>query len=42
MPTPVPVARTIGIITRPGWRPTAAQADFLALLREVGRQQADE
>lgn len=40
MPTPVPVARTIGITTRPGWRPTAAQSDFLTLLREVGREQA--
>ena len=40
MPTPVPVARTIGITTRPGWRPTAAQADFLGLLRAVAREQA--
>jgi len=36
LPTPVPVSRTIGIATRAGWRPTAAQAAFLALLREVG------
>lgn len=35
-PTPVPVNRTIGIATRAGWRPTAAQTAFLALLREVG------
>ena len=40
MPTPLPVARTIGITTRPGWRPTAAQAAFLATLREVGLEQA--
>ncbi len=40
MPTPVPVTRTIGITTRPGWRPTAAQADFLGLLRAVAREQA--
>lgn len=37
LPTPVPVARTIGITTRPGWRPTPAQGAFLALLNEVGR-----
>lgn len=40
IPTPVPVTRTIGITTRPGWRPTAAQADFLGLLRTVAREQA--
>ncbi len=36
LPTPVPVSRTIGIATRAGWRPTAAQGAFLTLLREVG------
>jgi len=30
--------RTIGITTRGDWRPTAAQTDFLRLLRECGRQ----
>jgi DNA-binding transcriptional LysR family regulator len=35
-PTPVPVRRTIGITTRAGWRPTAPQAAFLEVLREVG------
>ena len=32
---PVAVSRTIGLTTRNGWRPTAAQVDFVALLREV-------
>jgi LysR family transcriptional regulator of gallate degradation len=36
MPAPVPVERTIGITTRMGWRPTALQASFLAILREDG------
>ncbi|MDE2561463.1 MAG: LysR family transcriptional regulator [Sphingomonadales bacterium] len=35
LPTPVPVTRTIGVTTREGWRPTATQAAFVALLREV-------
>lgn len=35
LPTPAPVLRRIGIITRDGWRPTAPQAAFVALLREV-------
>lgn len=35
MATPVPVRRTIGIITRAGWRPTAVQTDFLNMLREA-------
>ncbi|WP_374529985.1 LysR substrate-binding domain-containing protein [Novosphingobium sp.] len=35
-PTPVPVTRTIGISTRPSWRPTAAQAAFVQMLREAG------
>lgn len=35
MATPVPVRRTIGIITRTGWRPTAVQTDFLNILREA-------
>ncbi|MDT0509067.1 LysR family transcriptional regulator [Novosphingobium sp. MMS21-SN21R] len=37
-PTPVPVARTIGITTREGWRPTAPQAAFTALLRQVAQE----
>ena len=40
LPTPVPVTRTIGIATRAGWRPTAAQAAFVELLRDVGRELA--
>lgn len=40
LPPPVPVERTIGITTRTGWRPTAAQAQFLALLHEVGAELA--
>lgn len=35
---PVPVNRTIGITTREGWRPTAPQAAFVALLREVAAE----
>lgn len=35
LPTPAPVLRRIGITTREGWRPTAPQAAFAALLREV-------
>ncbi|MCX9147391.1 LysR family transcriptional regulator [Erythrobacter sp. WG] len=38
LPPPVPVRRTIGITTRTDWRPTRAQAAFLALLHELGRQ----
>ena len=38
LPPPVPVARTIGITTREGWRPTAPQAAFVALLREVAAE----
>lgn len=37
-PTPVAVARTIGITTREGWRPTAPQAAFVALLRQVAAE----
>ena len=37
LPTPVPVARTIGISTRAGWRPTATQAEFLEALRKAGQ-----
>ncbi|MEN9682253.1 MAG: hypothetical protein RLZZ427_4 [Pseudomonadota bacterium] len=37
-PPPALVSRTIGISTRAGWRPTTAQAAFLALLREVGAE----
>lgn len=40
LPTPVPVTRTIGIATRAGWRPTAAQAAFVTLLEQVGRELA--
>ena len=36
LPTPVPVQRTIGITARMGWRPTTAQAAFVALLRQTG------
>ncbi len=36
LPTPSPIRRTIGITCREGWRPTAAQAGFLAQLRESG------
>ncbi len=35
LPTPARVLRRIGITTREGWRPTAPQAAFVALLREV-------
>jgi LysR family transcriptional regulator, regulator for genes of the gallate degradation pathway len=35
LPTPAPVLRRIGITTREGWRPTAPQSAFVALLREV-------
>ena len=38
LPTPAPVLRRIGITTREGWRPTAPQADFVALLREVAAE----
>lgn len=38
LPPPVPVARTIGITTREGWRPTAPQAAFVALLRQVAAE----
>lgn len=38
LPPPVPVMRTIGITTREGWRPTAPQAAFVALLREVAAE----
>jgi LysR family transcriptional regulator, regulator for genes of the gallate degradation pathway len=33
---PVTVERTIGITIRAGWRPTAAQAEFIAILRQCG------
>lgn len=35
MPPPVPVARTIGITTRMGWRPTQPQAAFVTILQKV-------
>ena len=35
LPPPVPVARTIGITTRAGWRPTPPQAAFVAILQKV-------
>jgi LysR family transcriptional regulator of gallate degradation len=38
LPAPAPVERIIGITTRIGWRPTAAQAAFLAVLRQVGKE----
>lgn len=37
LPTPAPVLRTIGIVARSGWRPTASQVTFLKILREVGQ-----
>ncbi|MFV0644326.1 MAG: LysR substrate-binding domain-containing protein [Sphingomonadaceae bacterium] len=37
-PPPAEVRRTIGIITRTGWRPTPPQTDLLTILREVGIQ----
>jgi LysR family transcriptional regulator of gallate degradation len=37
LPPPVPVLRTIGIVTRTGWRPTAAQAAFIEALRITGQ-----
>lgn len=37
-PTPAPVCRIIGTTHRAGWRPTAPQAAFMALLREVASQ----
>jgi LysR family transcriptional regulator of gallate degradation len=36
LPTPVPVTRTIGVTTRVGWRPTAPQAGFVEILRQIG------
>lgn len=38
LPPPAPVTRTIGITTREGWRPTATQAAFVAVLREVAAE----
>lgn len=38
-PTPLPVERAIGVLSRTGWRPTATQQAFLDLLREVGREE---
>ena len=35
---PVPVTRTIGITIREGWRPTAPQAAFVAMLKQVAAQ----
>jgi len=35
LPTPAPVLRQIGITTRAGWRPTAPQAAFMDILRQV-------
>lgn len=37
-PTPIPVKRTIGITTRDGWRPTAPQGAFVALLQQVAQE----
>ncbi|MFM6830086.1 MAG: LysR family transcriptional regulator [Novosphingobium sp.] len=37
-PTPVPVARTIGITTREGWRPTVPQGAFVTLLQQVASE----
>ncbi|MEO6093894.1 MAG: LysR substrate-binding domain-containing protein [Novosphingobium sp.] len=38
MPPPTQVERVIGITTRVGWRPTAEQAAFLAILRTCGSE----
>ncbi|MXO65372.1 LysR family transcriptional regulator [Altericroceibacterium endophyticum] len=35
LPPPQPVSRTIGVVTRAGWRPTPPQAAFITLLKEV-------
>jgi len=35
---PVAFSRRIGITTRQGWRPTASQAGFLAILRDCGKR----
>lgn len=35
---PVPVIRTIGATTRAGWRPTAPQARFMAILQDVANE----
>lgn len=37
IPTPVPIARTIGISTRANWRPPPVQAKFIEILRQTGR-----
>ncbi|MEP7222470.1 MAG: LysR family transcriptional regulator [Novosphingobium sp.] len=34
--SPVPVERSIGVLSRKGWRPTASQQAFVDVLREVG------
>ena len=39
LPPPVPVTRTIGVTTREGWRPTAMQAAFVTMLREVAESE---
>ncbi len=38
MPPPSALVRTIGITTRAGWRPTAAQGELIGLLRGCGVQ----
>lgn len=38
LPPPTAVVRTIGIVTRSGWRPTPAQAAFIGMLRDTGRE----
>ncbi|MEO5598510.1 MAG: LysR substrate-binding domain-containing protein [Novosphingobium sp.] len=38
-PAPVPVERTIGILSRKGWRPTASQQAFIDVLRVVGGEE---
>ena len=37
---PLAVVRTIGFTTRSGWRPTEAQARFVQIVRETGRELA--
>jgi len=38
IPTPVPIARTIGISTRSNWRPPPVQTTFMEVLRKTGRE----
>lgn len=42
LPPPAPVSRTIGIVTRAGWRPTPAQAAFITLLKRAAGPVSEE